>query len=151
MYNETKDFNWFYDVVYFSQIIRDIVPHKPQIYRTSKLYTIFTCLIWHWTYKKLPRSKVNIIRLKAWHLARCLYDIIFFVDTNKYYHVLFIKAYFWLQSLTNFKVNFFSMCQLNNNCFRQQSQSGDTQINVQKQPGLFKCVNRDEFYQLLCC
>lgn len=28
-----------------------------------------------------------------WHLARRLYDIIFFVDKNMYYHALFINAY----------------------------------------------------------
>lgn len=37
------------------------------------------------------------------------------------------------------------MCQLNNKYFRQQSQSGDTQINVQKQSGLFKCAIWDKF------
>lgn len=37
------------------------------------------------------------------------------------------------------------MCQLNIKYFRQQSQSGDTQINVQKQSGLFKCASWDKF------
>lgn len=37
------------------------------------------------------------------------------------------------------------MCQLNNKYFRQQSQSGDTQINVQKQSGLCKCAIWNKF------